>query len=100
MDPDAVFERADVSRRPGDLLPRGSDETQWVAVDPDTGCQGVGQFEKAARTNLVYAVEEYRDNPGESVPYMSSGSGQTFAMRWQRDDESGLGERLGSLFPF
>jgi hypothetical protein len=31
---------------------------------------------------------------------MSSGSGQTFAMRWQRDDESGLGERLGSLFPF
>jgi hypothetical protein len=100
MDPDAVFERADVSRNPGDLLPRGSDEVRWVAVDPETGCRGVGRFEKAARTNLVYAVEEYRDHPGESVPYMSSGNGQTFEMGWQREDEAGLGDRLPSFLPF
>jgi len=100
MDPDAVFERADVSRNPGDLLPSGPDEVRWVAVDPETGCRGVGQFEKAARTNLVYAVEEYRDHPEESVPYMSSGNGQTFEMGWQREDESGLGDRLPSFLPF
>lgn len=99
VDPDGVFDRATTSHRPGDLLPGDSGEARWIAEDPETGCRGVGRFEKAARTNLVYAVEAYRDDAEESAPYLSSGVGQTFEMRWQ-DDESGLGERLGSLFPF
>jgi hypothetical protein len=98
VDPDAVFERATTSHRPGDLMPGGSDGPKWVAVDPETDCRGVGRFEKAARTNLVYAVEVYQEDPGEPVPYMSSGPGQTVEMRWQREDDSTLGERLGSLF--
>lgn len=99
VDPDAVFDRARTSHRPDDLLPGDSGKARWIAEDPETACRGVGRFEKAARTNLVYAVEAYRDDAEESAPYLSSGVGQTFEMRWQ-DDESGLGERLGSLFPF
>jgi len=99
VDPDAVFERANVSHRPGDLLPGESGDPKWVAIDPETDCRGVGRFEKAARTNLVYAVEAYHEERGSSTPYISSGPGGTFEMRWQ-DDEPGLAERLGSLFPF
>jgi hypothetical protein len=100
VDPDVVFERASASHRPGDLRPGGSGDPRWVAEDPETGCRGVGRFEKAARANLVYAVEAYHEEPDESVPYLSSGTGRTVEMRWRGDDESGLGERLGSLFPF
>jgi hypothetical protein len=100
MDPDSIFERADVSRRPGDLLPGPSEETSWVARDPETECQGVGDFEKAARANLVYAVRAYRDAPESDVPYISSGKGRTHEMRWVDDDQPSIGERLRGLLPF
>lgn len=100
MDPDAVFERADVSRRPGDLLPGPSEETSWVARDPETDCQGVGDFEQAARANLVYAVSAYRDARESDVPYISSGKGRTQEMRWVDDDRPTLAERLRGFLPF
>ena len=100
MDPDAVFERADASRRPGDLLPGPSEETSWVARDPETDCQGVGDFEQAARANLVYAVRAYRDAPESDVPYISSGKGRTHEMRWVDDDRPTLAERLRGFLPF
>ncbi|WP_423998678.1 hypothetical protein ACOZ4I_08950 [Haloarcula salina] len=97
MDPDTVFERATVSRRPGDLLPRGSDETKWIATDPETECRGVGDFEKAARTNLVYAVRAYHEDTESSVPFMSAGKDQTFEMHWLGTDDASLADRIHDL---
>ncbi len=99
MDPNTVFERADVTRHPGDLLPGGSEETSWVAIDPETDCRGVGEFEKAARTNLVYAVEAYYENPETTVPFMSAGKRQTHEMRWLRTGEMTLTDHLQNLLP-
>jgi len=100
MDPEAVFERADVTEQPGDLLPGGTDADTYVATDPETDCRGAGRFEQEARTNLVYAVEAYREHPEDTVPYMSSGRGQTHEMRWLREDDPSLAERVEDLLPF
>lgn len=100
MDPNDVFERADVMRQPGDLLSGGSEETTWVAIDPETECRGVGNFEKAARTNLVYAVEAYHEEPENTVPFMSSGERQTHEMHWLRTSETTLTDHLQNLLPF
>lgn len=100
MDPSAVFERADVSRQHGDLLPGGTEERRWIAVDPETGCRGVGPFEEAARTNLVYAVEAYHEDPERTVPVISSGVDQTFEMHWLSESETSIGDRLRSLLRF
>ncbi|MFB6157309.1 MAG: hypothetical protein ABEJ34_05650 [Haloferacaceae archaeon] len=100
MDPDAVLDRAEVSRRPGPLRPGRSEGPEWVAVDPETGCRGVGDFEAAARTNLVYAVEAYRDAPGDAAPFLSAGELRTHEMRWLRDRGPTLADRLLSLLPF
>jgi hypothetical protein len=99
MDPNAVRERARVSRQHGDLLPNApdTDGETWVAVDPETGCRGVGGFEAAARTNLVYAVEAYEEEPSE-VGYISAGPEQTFEMAWLRD--TSIGGRIRDLLPF
>ncbi len=100
MDPETVFERADVTREPVDLLPGRSEEPLWVATDPETDCRGIGDFEKAARTNLVYAVEAFHDEPATTVPFISAGKGQTYEMRWLRANETTLADRLQSLLPF
>lgn len=100
MDPDTVFERADVTHNPGDLLPGESEEPTWVAVDPETDCRGVGEFEKAARTNLVYAVEAYHEDPEGTVPFLSAGRAQTYEMRWLEGSERILPDRLQDLLPF
>jgi hypothetical protein len=99
MDPDAVFERAEVTEYQEDVFPGGSAGPTWVATDPETGCRGVGTFEKESRTNLVYAVESYRDDPDRDVPYVSSGKGATLEMNWA-DDDGTLTDRLRALFPF
>ncbi|MBV0926042.1 hypothetical protein KTS45_17700 [Halomicroarcula limicola] len=104
MDPSAVFERADVTRRPGDLLPGESDgDEKWLATDPETDCRGVGPFEEAARTNVVYAVEAYHEEyetRGETGPFLSAGRDQTFEMRWLDEAETTIADRLQAFLPF
>ncbi|MFB6113315.1 MAG: hypothetical protein ABEJ58_04335 [Halodesulfurarchaeum sp.] len=93
MDPTTIVERADTIQQDADLLPVGSGDPKWIATDPDTGCEGVGEFEEAARANLVYAVEAYRNDPEDSVPFLASANVETVKMEW-RNEGSGLGERL------
>jgi hypothetical protein len=100
MDPDTIFERAELLHRPGDPLPGGTEGMTWVAVDPETDCRGVGEFEKAARTNLVYAVQAYHDDPESTVPYLSAGKGQTHEMQWHGTDRKSLAEHLQDHLPF
>ncbi|QIO25140.1 hypothetical protein [Haloarcula sp. JP-L23] len=99
MDPNTVFERAEVMRQPGDLLPRGSEATTWVAIDPETDCRGVGDFEKAARTNLMYAVEAYYEGPEKTAPFLSAGKKQTHEMHWLRTGETSLTDYLQNHLP-
>ena len=100
MDPDTIRERARVRRAHGDLLPgnRGTDGETYVALDPETDCRGVGDFEAAARTNLVYAVEAYHDDPEADVGYVSAGPDEAFEMGWLRDRS--LADRLRDALPF
>ncbi|MFC6863211.1 hypothetical protein ACFQGE_07015 [Halomicroarcula sp. GCM10025817] len=100
MDPDAIFERAELLHRPGDPLPGGAEGMTWVAVDPETDCRGVGEFEKAARTNLVYAVQAYHDDPESTVPFLSAGKGQTHEMQWHGTERTSLAEHLQDRLPF
>lgn len=100
MDPETIFERADVIHQPGDLLPGESDAPKWLATDPETECKGVGDFEQAARTNLVYAVQAYHEDPEGTTPFLSAGKGRTSEMRWRDTDETAVAERLTSLLPF
>lgn len=100
MDPAAVFERADATEYSGDLHPQLSDETTWVATDPETGCQGLGSFEAEARTNLVRAVEAYLEDPEQRVPYVGAGSGYTMEMTWHDEYETSLTDRLRDVLPF
>lgn len=99
MDREAVVERADVVEHPSDLLPGETEEPTVLATDPETECVGIGKFEREARTNLVYAVEAYREDPTATVPYMSAGRGSTQPMRW-RDDYPSLVERAKRLLSF
>lgn len=101
MDPDAVRDRAEVGRLDPVVLDSdywAADEPKWVAEDPETGCRGVGEFEAAALTNLVYAVEAYHADPGSAVGYISVGPEKTYRMRWL-DDDSTLLARLRRLLP-
>lgn len=100
MDPDTVFERAEVTEYPSEVLPGESDDPRWIADDPETGCRGVGDFDEEARTNLVHAVEAYRADPERDVPYVSSGKAATVEMAWVDGDRTTLTDRLRSLFPF
>ncbi|QIO24196.1 hypothetical protein [Haloarcula sp. JP-L23] len=99
MDPNTVFERAEVMQQPGDLLPGGSEATTWVVLDPETDCRGVGDFEKAARTNLVYAVDAYHKEPETTVPFLSAGKKQTHEMHWLRTGQTSLTDHLQNLLP-
>jgi hypothetical protein len=97
MDREAVFERAEVVEHPEEFRPGESGDDVWIATDPETGCRGVGSFENEARTNLVYAVEVYREDRDRTVPYMSAGHGSTTEMGWL-DDES-ITDRVRDLLP-
>lgn len=99
MDSSAVVERAEVRRQPDVARPDGTESEAWVAVDPETGCRGVGDFEEEARANLVHAVEAYRAAPEGSVPFVSAGENQTVEMAWL-DDPPGLVDRLRGFLPF
>ena len=100
MDEQDVVDRARVFEEPVDLLPNRSaeDGPRFVAEDPETGCRGVGQFEHEARTNLVHAVDAYRNDPKAEVGYLSTGRHQTYEMRWLIDD--GITDRLRDSLPF
>ncbi|MFB6303619.1 MAG: hypothetical protein ABEH47_00510, partial [Haloferacaceae archaeon] len=89
----------EVVHDPGDLFPGEMEDVECVAVDPETGCRGVGAFEQAARTNLVYAVRAYREESGATAPFLSAGEGRTYEMRWLRED-AGVADGLRSLLPF
>lgn len=98
MDEQEIVDRAETTRDPGDLYPNSSlDEPRWIAEDPETGCQGIGQFELEARVNLVHAVSAQRENPDTDVGYVSVGRGQTFEMQWRSDE--GLSDRLRDVLP-
>lgn len=99
LDEQAIHDRAQVIEHPAELLPNlSADEgPRWLAEDPETGCRGVGEFEHEARTNLVFAVRAYRNDPESEVGYFSSGRGQTYRMRWLDD---GLLDRLRDALPF
>lgn len=96
------MKRANASRLQGDVLPYGPDETKWLAVDPETDCRGVGDFETEAIVNLVYAVEAFTEDVEGTVPYLGTSSRQVIEMSWHEEDEdaSGLYDRLQGLSPF
>lgn len=98
MDPSSVFERAQIIDDPGELVPGRSDDERYVAIDPETSCHGVGPFEEAARTNLVYAVEAFLDEEESTVPFMSSGPNQTFRMNWL-DENPTLADKILDRLP-
>lgn len=100
MEPEAIVKRAEVTHRPGALRPGASEGPEWVAVDPQTDCRGVGDFEAAARANLVYAVKAYHEAQGNTAPFLSAGELQTYEMRWLREGDPTLVDRLQSLLPF
>lgn len=95
-----VVDRAEVVEEPVDLLPGRSadDGPRFIAEDPETGCRGVGQFEHEACTNLVHAVEAYRNDPEAEAGYLSAGRHQTYEMRWLVD--GGITDRLRDSLPF
>jgi len=100
VDPEAVRERAEVRRQPDLTRPDGTETEGWVAVDSETGCRGVGDVEREARTNLLYAVEAYHERPETSVPFASAGEDQTVAMAWLDEEGTGLVDRIRSILPF
>lgn len=97
MDPDAVFERGEVDQQDGSLFPGAADEVRLVATDPETGCQGVADFEGAARTAMVFAVRAYMDDGGGNVPYVGTVEGQTLPKNWEGEEHSVIRQFL-SLF--
>ncbi|MFB6310888.1 MAG: hypothetical protein ABEH64_06865 [Salinirussus sp.] len=97
MDPDTVFERGEIERQDGSLFPGASDEMRLVATDPETGCQGVADFEGAARTAMVFAVRAYIDDGEAEVPYVGTVEGQTLPKNWEGNEPSVV-EQFLSLF--
>jgi hypothetical protein len=87
VNPDDVFERGELRQQEGELFPGAAKETRWVATDPETGCEGVGDFEGAARTALVFAVRAYLEDDG-SVPYVATVEGQTLPKDWEGTEPS------------
>jgi hypothetical protein len=88
VNPDEVFERAELRTQEGELFPGAANETRWVATDPQTGCEGVGDFEGAARTALVFAVRAYLEDDDGSVPYVATVEGQTLPKNWEHSEPS------------
>ncbi len=97
MNPDEVFERGELRQQEGELFPGAANETRWVATDPETGCEGVGDFEGAARTALVFAVRAYLEDDDGSVPYVATVEGQTLPKNWEGNEPSTLDKFL-SIF--
>jgi len=88
VNPDEVFERGEIRTQEGELFPGAANETRLVATDPETGCEGVGDFEGAARTALVFAVRAYLENSDGSVPYVATVEGQTLPKNWEGNEPS------------
>lgn len=100
MDPEAIFERAELMHRPGDPLPGGTEGMAWIAIDPETDCRGIGEFEIAARTNLVYAVQAFHDAPNGTKPFLSAGKGHTHEMQWLDTEGRSFTDFLHDHLPF
>lgn len=104
LDPEAVRNRAETSRLEPEVINSRywgteSDDPNWIAEDPETGCRGIGPSEDVALTNLVYAVNAYHEDTASDVGYVSAGHDKTYEMHWQRDRPSLVG-RLKRFFPF
>lgn len=97
VNPDEIFERGECRTQEGELFPGASNETKIVATDPDTGCEGVGDFEGAARTALVFAVQAHLEDDDGSVPYVATVEGQTLPKNWEHSEPSTLDKFL-SIF--
>lgn len=74
-------------------------EPFWRADDPETGCIGVGETEREARGNLVYAVRAHRRTTESDRSFFSAGPHQTVPITWRRKSRlRSMADRLLKLF--